>query len=121
MLESGRIAMDRMERETRDIKNRTYVYNATSSFFRFMDRENRIIGFDRSGTVLRRSVNGTVNNLSDYVSGLSFTYYNDSGAVIASPTVNPQNTTIRSVEINLNLTSGTSLSFRSRVSPRKLQ
>lgn len=104
ILWDGRLALDRMTREIRAIKNSTSVTTATSSQFRFTDTGNKDITYSLSSTNLNRTENGTANLLAENVSGLTFTYYNSSDAVIPSPAVSPSATDIRRVRINLMLT-----------------
>lgn len=120
--ESARIAMDRMIREIRRILDRASVITANSTTFQFIDIDNRNITFGISGTVLTRSVNGIPYRLASNISSLSFTYYDSAGAVIATPTLNPAQTDIRRIAIDLTFSLGNQqLSFSSSVSPRRLQ
>ena len=104
ILWDGRLALDRMTREIRTIKNSTSVTTATSSQFRFTDTGNKDITYSLSSTNLNRTENGTANLLAGNVSSLTFTYYNSSDVVIPSPVVSPSATDIRRVKINLALT-----------------
>jgi len=104
MLWDGRLALDRMTREIRTVKDSTSVTTATSSQFRFTDTGNKDITYSLSSTNLNRTENGTVNLLAENVSTLTFTYYNSSDAVIPNPAVSPSATDIRRVRINLTLT-----------------
>ncbi|HAZ09750.1 MAG TPA: hypothetical protein DCY56_01400 [Candidatus Omnitrophica bacterium] len=104
ILWDGRLAMDRMTREIRTIKNSTSVTTASAAQFRFTDTGNKDITYSLSSTNLNRTENGTANLLAADVSALTFTYYNSSDAVIPSPAVSPSATDIRRVRINLTLT-----------------
>lgn len=104
ILWDGRIAINRMTREIRTVKNNTSVTTATSSQFRFTDAGNKDITYSLSSTNLNRTENGTANLLAENVSSLTVTYYNSSDAVIPSPMVSPSATDIRRVRINLTLT-----------------
>lgn len=106
ILWDGRMAINRMGREIREIKNLTSVTTASSSQFRFTNVNNNSIIYSLSGTNLNRTKDGTANILAQNVSSLSFTYYDSSGASIATPTVSPSATNIRRVRINLTLTNG---------------
>lgn len=122
MSESAKIAMDRMAREIRRIQSRTSVATANSSSFRFTDIDGRDITFDTSSATLRRTENSAVNTLADNVNSFSLIYYDANGATIATPSVSPNKTNIRRIEINLTFSfGGTQLSFQSQVSPRRLQ
>ncbi|MEK6733473.1 MAG: prepilin-type N-terminal cleavage/methylation domain-containing protein [Candidatus Omnitrophota bacterium] len=104
LLWDGRLAINRMGREIREIKNLTNVTTASSSQFRFTNVNNNSITYSLSGTDLNRTKDGAANILAQNVSSLSFTYYDSSGASIATPTVSPSTTNIRRVRINLTLT-----------------
>mgnify|MGYP003394064802 CR=1 FL=1 len=104
ILWDGRIALDRITREIRTVKNNTSVTTASSSQFRFTDAGNKDITYSLSSTNLNRTENGTANLLAADVSALTFTYYDTNGNTIATPTVSPSATNIRRVRINLTLT-----------------
>ena len=104
ILWDGRLALGRMTREIRTVKDSTSVTTATSSQFRFTDTGNKDITYNLSSTNLNRTENGTANLLAENVSGLTFTYYNSSDVVIPSPEVSPSATDIRRVRISLTLT-----------------
>jgi len=104
ILWDGRLALDRMTREIRTVKNSTSVTLALAAQFRFTDTGNKDITYSLTSTNLNRTENGTANLLAENVSALTFTYYNSSDAVIPSPVVSPSATDIRRVRINLTLT-----------------
>ena len=104
ILWDGRLALDRMTRETRTIKNSTSVTTASAAQFRFTDAGNKDITYSLSSTNLNRTEDGTANLLAENVSSLNFTYYNSSDTAIPSPAVSPAATDIRRVRINLTLT-----------------
>lgn len=104
ILWDGRLALDRMTREIRAVKDSTSVTTASAAQFRFSDTGNKDITYSLSSTNLNRDENGTANLLAENVSALTFTYYNSSDAVIPSPAVSPSATDIRRVRINLTLT-----------------
>jgi prepilin-type N-terminal cleavage/methylation domain-containing protein len=104
ILWDGRLAMDRMTREIRTIKDSTSVTTASAAQFRFTDTGNKDITYSLSSTNLNRTENGAANLLAANLSAFTFTYYNSSDAVIPSPTVSPSATDIRRVKINLTLT-----------------
>jgi prepilin-type N-terminal cleavage/methylation domain-containing protein len=119
-LESAVIAVGRMTREIRRIRDTSSVVTATSSSFGFIDSSSNTITFSLSGSTLMRTFGGTLNGLADNVTALTFTYYDASGTVLPSPTLNPTN--IRRIQIDLTFTlSSSQLNFRSQVSPRRLQ
>lgn len=118
---SAMVAMDRMIREIRQVSNTTSVITASSSSFSFVEINGNTVTYNVSGGHLMRTVGATASQLADYVSALSFTYYNAAGTVIAVPLVSPSVTNITRIVIDLAFLSGTSLSLESGVSPRNLQ
>jgi prepilin-type N-terminal cleavage/methylation domain-containing protein len=115
---SAIVAQNRMSREIRRLKNDGSVTAATSSQFSFTDVNNNAIAFTLSGNTLMRNSDGLLDNAT----GLSFTYYNDSGAAIATPLVSPSNTDIRLVKVNYSvLAAGNTLNFGFTVKPQNLR
>jgi len=106
LLWDARLAINRMLREIREIKNLTSVTTASSSQFRFTNINDKSITYSLSGNNLNRTKDGIANILAQNVSSLSFSYYDSSGASIAMPAVNPSATDIRRVRINLTFTNG---------------
>lgn len=106
LLWDGRLAMNRIVKEIREIKDDTSVTTATSSQFRFININDEDITYGLSSTNLNRTEDGTANIIAQNVSSLSFTYYNSSGDTIGTPVVSPGETDIRRVRINLTLTKG---------------
>jgi len=104
ILWDGRLAINRITREIREVRNTTSVITASSSQFRFINTGNVNITYSLSSTNLNRTENGTTNLLASNVSALTFTYYNASGTSIPAPTVSPSATNIRRVRISLTLT-----------------
>ncbi|MFH1414389.1 MAG: prepilin-type N-terminal cleavage/methylation domain-containing protein [Candidatus Omnitrophota bacterium] len=120
MSESARIAIDRMTREIRRIKDTTSVITASNTAFQFVNIDDENITFDSSGTTLRRTIDGTTNELADNLDSISFTYYDTSGSTITTPDVSPQETDIRRIEISLTFSlGGTQLTVVSQVWPRR--
>lgn len=116
MSEGAMVALDRIAREIRQIRDTTSVLTATGSVFQFIDVNNNNITFSRSGNYLMRNS----DQLAANVTALTFTYYD--GAPILTPTVNPLVTNIKSIVINLTFSlGGTSLNLESTVFPRRLQ
>ena len=72
----GRIAVIRMAREIRQVRNETAILIADSSRIQFSDTNNQTIDFLLSGTNLTR--NGNV--LATGITNLTFIYYNASSA-----------------------------------------
>jgi len=133
MSESGMVAMDRMAREIRQVRDNVSVVTASASTFRFIDLNNNDITFSLSGNNLVRTVTaagiGVPNTLAANVSSLGFTYYNDAyTTVLTSASVPPISyglgtaTNIKSIVVGLTfLNSGTTLSLQDGVYPRRLQ
>jgi prepilin-type N-terminal cleavage/methylation domain-containing protein len=90
-------AIDRMSREIRQIKNSTSVLAASANLFRFNCVDNTTISYNLSGTNLLR------NNsmLASGIGRLNFTYYNNTGGIVAAPDVYPDVTDIVRIKIEL--------------------
>ncbi|MCX5710063.1 MAG: hypothetical protein NT088_04980 [Candidatus Omnitrophica bacterium] len=111
------VAMNRMSRDIRRLKNDASVTTANGTTFAFTDTNNNAISYSKSGTVLMRNSDG----LADNISSLTFTYYDDNGLTIGSPTVSP-NTNIRRVEVDYAILAGTNtLNFNFQVRPQNLR
>lgn len=127
--QSGRLAVDRMVREIRNVRDNRCVAAANGRTFTFVDMSNNTITFTWSGvagTPLMRNADVLV----DEVSNLSFTYYNNNepapGAIGVPIVCGPPNTClpacaatdIWSVNIDLTTQAGTeTMQFRSQVHP----
>lgn len=121
LAESGRLAIDRLVREIRRIKDDTSVVTANSTVFQFIDIDDNTISFSLSSGVLRRTYNGTANDLAGDAASFNISYYDQSGSLISSPAVSPSATDIRRVRLNLGLEiSGSEMNFFCDVSPRRL-
>lgn len=124
MSESARVAIDRMTREIRRINDTTSLIAADDSNLQFIDLDDNNITYNLSSTTLRRTINGTTNDLADNLDldSLSFTYYDASGATIGAPQVSPDPTDVARIDISLTFSlGGSQLSVNSQVSPRRLQ
>jgi prepilin-type N-terminal cleavage/methylation domain-containing protein len=121
MTEAGQIAIDRMAREIRRVRDRNSFTTAAASSLRFTDIDSTDITFDLSGTTLRRTLGGvTINPLADNVSALTFTYYDSAGATLSAPVATPSN--IRRIQVDITFTySGSNFYLRSQVAPRRIQ
>ncbi len=120
LLSDGRLAMNRMVREIREIKNRGNVTKAKSSEFRFINTSDVDIKYKLdNGDLLNRTEDGTKNLLAEYVSDLTFTYFDSSGATIAIPDTSPDATDIRRIRIDMTFTkSGENVYLQSQSVPR---
>ncbi len=126
ILTDGRMAMDRMIREIRMIRDLTSVTAANSSTFSFVDINGSSIVFSVSSDVINRTENSFTNGLVGNVSGLTFTYLDSGGSQIITPLVSPFETDIRGIRIEVSLAKGSGrpasrpLNLRSEVWPRNL-
>jgi len=119
LLSDGRLAMNRMAREIREIKDLTGVITASASQLRFLDIGDLDITYSLSGTDLNRTEDGAANVLASSVSGLSFSYYDNGGNAVAVPLVSPSSTDIRRVRLNMTLTkNGENVYLQSDSTPR---
>ncbi|MFH0790599.1 MAG: prepilin-type N-terminal cleavage/methylation domain-containing protein [Candidatus Omnitrophota bacterium] len=117
VVSQGRIAMIRMGREIRQIRDNLSVYNASAIRFRFDDINGNNIDYQLIGNNLMR--NSDV--LASGVSSLGFIYYNSSNAVIPVPLVSPTATDIYQISITLFIQSGSQTkTLRSQIHPRNL-
>ncbi len=116
--QAGDIALSRMTREMRRLKDDSSVNTATSSQFSFDDVNSNTISYSLSGTDLMRNSDILASDVQD----LSFTYYDDSGSTISTPVVSPNKTDIRRIDISLEFTSsGQIFYYKSQVRPRNLR
>lgn len=100
---SSRLALNRMVREIRQIKNVASITTFTATQFAYTDINNNTMNFQQSGNSLLRIYNGASNELSNKLQssgGLTFTYLDTNGAVTAVAA------NIRMVRIKLILQSG---------------
>ena len=115
--ENGMVALDRVVREIRNLKDKNSILAASDSSFQFIDVNNETVTFSRSGNYLMRNSSQLASN----VSSLTFTYYDAAGGVVALPTVG-SGTNIHNVTVDISFSSaGTSLNLESGVYPRRLQ
>lgn len=99
---NARLALNRMVREIRQIKNSTdYITTWTGTEFNFTDIKNDTIDFRQSsGSHLLLRNNDELTNMLSASNGLNFTYLDSSGNVAV------QKRDIRMVRVILNLVSG---------------
>lgn len=113
--ESAEVSLRRMGREIVRLKGITSISTATSSVYAFTDIDNNSIQYDRSGSTLQRTLNGTTDTLADNVSSLTFTYYDDN-----------ENTTttladIRLIQIDITFSAGANtINYRALVRPYRV-
>jgi len=119
ILSDGKLAMNRMVREIKEVKNRAKVTTADPSEFSFENMDNVDITYALSGTDLDRTEDEVTNTLAEDVSSFTFTYFDADGIGIETPTVAPGATDIRRIRINLTLIkNGETLYLQSDISPR---
>lgn len=123
--ESGNLALARMSREIRRLRNNQSVVSATATEFEFVDRDNVQIRYRLAGNSLMRRQGAVENALADQVQagGLGFTYLNDDGSAIATPAVGlGTNTNIRRVQIQIIFQNGNHvMTFQTQVMPRNVR
>ena len=76
---SARLAMNRMVREIRQIKNTASITTFTSTAFSFQDINDTNINFQQTGSSLERNSYELTDKLQD-PGGLEFTYLDSDGA-----------------------------------------
>jgi prepilin-type N-terminal cleavage/methylation domain-containing protein len=104
----GTLAMYRLVKE---LRTTAAISSATSTALTITDSSNTSITYQKSGSSLLR--NSQI--LADNVNSLTFTYYDDNGAVTATTS------SIRYIKITLNLINqGTNLTFLASVNLRNV-
>ena len=123
LLTDGRMALDRMAREIRMVKDKTSILTADAVIFSFVDADDNTLSFATNLSVIERTENSTVNGLLDNVTNLSFTYYDANNSVIVTPVVSPSETNIKRIRINISLNKGSShaLNLETDAWPRNLE
>ena len=123
--ESGDLALSRISREIRHLKDDKNIVTANGSDFQFLDVNSLQIRYYLSGNTLMRTAAGTDSGLTDQVQagGLVFTYYDDDGNAIATPTVGIGTATnIRRIQVETIFQNGASvLPFRTQIRPKNLR
>ena len=117
IVSQGRMALMRMSREIRQIRNSTSVLNANSNRLRFADVKDVNIDYYFSGSSLMRNSDTQASG----VRNVTFTYYNQTSQQIAVPLVSPQATDIKRIKIRLDMFSGNqNKTLETQVWPRNL-
>ena len=112
--ESADVALSRISREVRRLKNDTSVFTADSatdgtplvSVFSFQNINSVRITYQRNAgaNTLERVIGSpptATDILADKVTALNITFYDDSGTTIAAPAISPARTNIRRIEFEL--------------------
>ena len=105
--DSGKVALARMEREIRRLRNRTSVITANAGTYRFVDVGNRTIQFALNGTNLERYDGTNIDVLANNATSLTFAYFDGNLTAIPAPLVNPSATNIKFVQINITVSLNT--------------
>ena len=115
----GRIAVMRMVREIRQVRNESTIFIADNSRLQFNDTNNQTIDYLWNGSNLTR--NGNV--LATGISNLNFTYYNISNAQLAPLPLNAASRLeIYMIGLGLTIVSGDqNKTLVTRVYPRNLE
>ncbi len=124
--ESASLALSRMGREIRRLRNDESVGTASATVFEFVDNDDVQIRYRLTSTTLMRTQGANPESgLADQVQAgtLAFTYYDDDGNTIATPTVGlGTSTNIRRVRIQMTFATGThSLPVQIDIRPRNLR
>ncbi len=123
--ESGNLGLARMSREIRRLRNNQSVVSATATEFEFVDLDNVQIRYRLVGNSLMRRQGAVENALADQVQagGLDFTYLDDDGNTLATPTVGlGTNTNIRRVQVQIIFQNGNHvMTLQTQVMPRNVR
>lgn len=112
-LDHARIAMERMAREIRNLRDSSSVITSSTTQFNFTDTDGNTIDFIWASPNITRNGNTLATNINTF----SFGYIREDGTVDA--TFDPVNT--KRIRINLTATvSGESVQLQSEVWPRNL-
>jgi len=123
LLTDARMAVDRMAREIRMVKDLTAIITAGPQQLSFTDTNGKVISFTLDSGMIERSEDSVTNGLLANVTDLSFTYYDSSDSVIAEPVIRPSETDMRRVKIAVSLAkaSGRTVNLQTDVWPRNLK
>lgn len=107
----GQLALERMERDIRNIRSSSDISTATASALTFTDADGNNIAYALSGGNI--TLNGNI--LADSINSLTFTYYDENG------TAGPATANIRYIKIAINVaTSEANYSLTTTAYPRNL-
>ena len=116
-LTESRLAAVRMIREMNQVADRFNVIDAAGNRFQFIDVNGTNITYSLNVTDLER--NGVV--FANNISALTFQYYNQNSAVIATPVESPGETDLRRIEVSVTVTrGGRTNTIRLQAQPRNL-
>jgi prepilin-type N-terminal cleavage/methylation domain-containing protein len=95
----ARVALERMQRDIREVRSPTDITTAAGSNLIFVDTSGNTITYSLSGTTLNRRTNANaVQVLADGIQSIAFTYFDRNGVITATLA------NIRYITISLNIT-----------------
>lgn len=106
--ESADVALSRISRDVRRLRNDQSVTSATVSKFSFIDIPGAEITYRLTGGALVRDYDpagappAVTDEIADNAIALTITYFDDSNTAIGSPTISPR-TNIRRIEFEIQL------------------
>ena len=113
----ARMAMNRMTREIRMLKDDHSVLTANSTDFEFNDMDGNSIEFQLSGNTLLRNSDILVDGIQIF----QFTYWDIQGNELTNPAVSPDSTDIWRICIRMSIQTGDeSMTIKSQAHPRNL-
>jgi type II secretory pathway pseudopilin PulG len=120
-LDQGRLAMDRMAKEIRNVRNSTSVTTGNSTQFCFTDTESTQINYSYSGTDIKRDTGnctaGSGATLSASIASFSFAYIQANGTEVSTFS---SVTTKKIKIITASTVSGETVTLQTEVWPRNL-
>lgn len=117
VISQGRLALMRMSREIRQMRDADSLTTANAQQFQFTDTTSASISYQLSGNNVLRNA----DILATGVSNFTFTYYNKTNQLIMTPLVAPSATDAYRIDINATFQSGTqSKTIKTKVYPRNL-
>ena len=116
--QSADVAMARMSREIRKLKDDESISVANASQFSFNDVDDNPISYSLSGTDLMRNT----DILASRVDSLSFTYYDYYDVISTPPVVGSNLTDIRRIEVSFTFEEGAyKLYYKTQITPKNLR
>ncbi|MDD5668977.1 MAG: prepilin-type N-terminal cleavage/methylation domain-containing protein [Candidatus Omnitrophica bacterium] len=122
LVNEGRMALMKMAREIRQIKNHSSISVANSSQITFTDINNHVISYQLSNGNLVRTYDGVSNTLADRVTALTFIYYNSANAVLTPlPLDSSSRANIYRLDVSFTMRAGSQTKIlNTQVYPRNL-
>jgi len=117
VISQGRLALMRMSREIRQMRDADSLAAASAWQLQFTDTKSTSISYQVSGNNLLRNT----DILAAGVNNFTFSYYNKTNQLITTPLVAPTATDVYRIDINATFQSGTqSKTIKTKVYPRNL-